>query len=90
MPSPRVYADFQNADSQGRLRLNCRGTLDDLHRQQVSLSQGLLLTLYSENVEVEGKVQYSDDEGLWVAVIDWDAVRQFDDSEQPAVFENPP
>ena len=25
---PKIYADFHNADSQGRLRLNCVGTMD--------------------------------------------------------------
>jgi hypothetical protein len=30
MNKPKVYADFQNADSQGRLRLNCLGTVEDL------------------------------------------------------------
>lgn len=28
MNKPRVFADFHNADVQGRLRLNCIGTID--------------------------------------------------------------
>ena len=88
MSNPRIYADFQNADGQGRLRLNCRGTLDDLHRHRVSLLEGLVLTFYSEDVEVEGEVHFSTDENVWVAAIDWNAVRQVDDSEQPAGIEN--
>jgi hypothetical protein len=70
---PRIYADFHNVDAQGQLRLNCRGTLDDLHRQGIILSQGLAVTLYSEDVEVEGEVQYSGEESIWVAQIDWNA-----------------
>ena len=80
MNGPRIYADFQNADAEGRLRLNCRGTLADLNRQQISLAEGLQVTLYSEDVEAEGEVTYSPDEQLWTAVIDWDAVRRFDDA----------
>lgn len=76
MSTPRVYADFHNADIQGRLRLNCVGTVEDLARQQIVLRDGLLLTLYSEELEVEGRVQYSTEENLWVAVIDWDAIRE--------------
>jgi hypothetical protein len=81
---PRIYADFQNADSQGRLRLNCVGTTKDLARQKVSLSEGLVLTLYSDDadregnaddLEVEAKVEYSDSEQCWVAHIDWDNIR---------------
>jgi hypothetical protein len=84
MTCPRVYADFHNADPQGRVRLNARGTLDDLARQQVALSDGLRLTLYSEDAEADAEVCYSNDENLWTAVIDWDAIRQFDDVELPA------
>jgi hypothetical protein len=81
---PRVYADFQNADPQGRLRLNCDGTARDLARQQVRLYDGLVLTLYSDDVddqgrldelEVTGVVQQSSEEQCWVARIDWSAVR---------------
>jgi hypothetical protein len=71
-----VYADFHNADPQGRLRLNSVGTAQDLALCPIKLQEGLLLTLYSEDLEVEGQVQYSHEENLWVAVIDWDAIRE--------------
>ena len=76
MSNPRIYADFHNADVQGRLRLNCVGTVEDLARHQIVLRDDLLLTLYSEELAVEGQVQYSTDENLWAAVIDWDAIRE--------------
>jgi hypothetical protein len=76
MNNPRVFADFHNADAQGRLRLNCIGTIEDLSRQRVVLHDGQRLTLGSEGLEVEGDVLYSSEEGLWVAVIDWDAIRE--------------
>lgn len=76
MSYPRVYTDFHNADAKGRLRLNCVGTLEDLSRMHVELWNGLQLTLYSEELEVDGVVQYSDDEHLWVALIDWDALQE--------------
>lgn len=75
MHNLRVFADFHNADAHGRLRLNCIGTVADLANQHIVLQDGLALTLYSEELEVEGVVQYSTDENLWVAVIDWNAVR---------------
>ena len=75
MPHPKVFADFHNADARGRLRLNCIGTVEDLAQQQIVLRDGLPLTLYSEELEVEGVVQYSTDENVWVAVIDWRAIR---------------
>lgn len=76
---PRVFADFHNADVQGRLRLNCIGTVEDLARQNIELHDGQLLTLYSEDLEVEGVVQYSTEEKLWVAAIDWNVIKQLED-----------
>ncbi len=84
MAAPRIYADFHNADSQGRLRLTCAGTTRDLEGQQIKLAAGLTLTLYagdaddegrSQDIETRGVVEYSDDEQCWVARIDWSAIK---------------
>ena len=66
----RIYADFHNADEQGRLRLNCVGTIEDLARYRVELQDGEKLVLYSEELEADGVVTYSPNERLWVAAID--------------------
>lgn len=79
MDIPRVFADFHNADSQGRLRLNCTGTIEDLARQKIWLKDNLNLILYSEDLEADGIVQYSHEENFWVAVINWDAIREQED-----------
>lgn len=76
MNIPKVFADFHNADPEGRLRLNCTGTIEDLSRQKIWLSNGLQLILYSEDLEADGVVQYSTKESVWVAVIDWDEIRE--------------
>ena len=75
MKISRVFADFHNADTEGRLRLNCTGTIEDLARQKIRLSDGLQLVLYSEDLEADGVVQYSSEENVWVAVINWDEIR---------------
>lgn len=83
MKKPRLYADFQNADVSGRVRLNCVGTTEDLAKQHVQLQEGLTVTLYSDDTEndgtpdeliVDGIVSYSNDEQCWVATIDWSAI----------------
>lgn len=53
MNHPRIFADFHNADTTGQLRLNCIGTTEDLARQKIELQVGQLLTLYSEELEVD-------------------------------------
>ena len=74
MNKPKVFADLHNADTQGRVRLNCIGTIEDLAQQQIVLRDGVRLTLHSEELKAEGVVEYSTDEHLWVAVIDWHAI----------------
>lgn len=76
MKRSRVFADFHNADLKGRLRLNCAGTLTDLACQKIILKDSQHLVFYSEELEVDGIVQYSDEENLWVAVIDWNTIRE--------------
>ena len=80
---PRIFADFHNADPRGRVRLNCAGTADDLSRQQIVLQDGLRLVVYSEDLEAEGMAHYSTDESMWVAVVDWDAVREMESRSLP-------
>ena len=72
----KVFADFHNADVKGRVRLNCSGTVADIDRQGIELQDGQSLIIYSEELEVEGIVHYSEEEKLWTAVIDWDAIRE--------------
>jgi hypothetical protein len=58
--------------------------MEDLSRQRVELRAGLVLTLYSDDLDehgrpdellAEGVVSFSEDEHCWVAAIDWAAIR---------------
>lgn len=72
---PRIYADFNNADAAGRLRLNVAGSLADLDRLR-DVGPGSHVIFYSEDLEVEGSVEHSESEGgIWVGRIDWSQVR---------------
>jgi hypothetical protein len=88
MIKPRIYADFHNADTHGRLRLNCAGTLEDLNRLGIELHEGLQLTAYADDIDENGQLDeliadavatYSDVERCWVAMIDWNAIRHASD-----------
>jgi hypothetical protein len=88
MLKPRIYADFHNADAQGRIRLNCIGTMEDLSQQQVALGEGLAVTLCSDDLDekgqldelfVDGIVSFSAEDHCWVASIDRAAVRHASD-----------
>jgi hypothetical protein len=79
MSSSRVFVDFHNADAQGRLRLNCVGSIEDLAHQQAGLRNGKSLTFYSEDLEVDGVVEFSEEERIWVAVIDRNQIREVEE-----------
>ena len=83
MEKTRIYADFNNADPHGRLRLNCAGTAEDLAKYHVELHEGLHLTLYADDLDDKGQldeltadgiVSFSAEEQCWVAAIDWTAI----------------
>lgn len=71
MDKPKVFADLQNADPLGRVRLGSIGTMRDLARFGVRLADGLELTFYDDEFEFDGRVLYAPEERGWVAVIDW-------------------
>ena len=84
MVKPKVYVDLNNADANGRLRLNCVGTIEDLARQGITLRNGMSLTFWSDDLDangqldellVDGVVSFSEEEHCWVAAIDWSATR---------------
>ena len=69
-----IYADFNNADTAGRLRLNTAGSLRDLERLPAVQVNGQVVTVVSEDLRVEGIMRFSIEEEIWVAEIDWNAV----------------
>jgi hypothetical protein len=89
MKLPRVFADFHNADAAGRLRLNCAGTMEDLARQGIWLEEGLQIIVYSEELEAEGEVHFSNDESVWVASIDWHAIHDVESVVRGGAEETP-
>jgi hypothetical protein len=72
---PRVFVDFQNSDRQGRVRLNSVGTIQDLNRLGITLREGTEMLLHCLELEFEGTATYSAEEGLWVAKVDSDNIR---------------
>jgi hypothetical protein len=63
-----IFADFGNSDPDGAVRLITDGTLDDLKRLNISLSEGMHLWLTDYDVEVTGNTTYRN--GVWVLIPD--------------------
>ena len=77
---PRVFVDFQNSDRQGRVRLNSVGTIQDLSRLGIILREGTEMLLFCLELEIEGTATYSIEEGLWVAKLDSEKIRDRPDN----------
>ena len=85
---PKVYADFHDLDDENRLRLTCTGTREDLARLGIQLRAGLELTFYtddandngdSDDLMVDGVVQFDQKNQCWAASVDWNALRHSSD-----------
>ena len=80
MDIPRLFADFNNADRQGRVRLITNGTLSDISRLNLELKDGMKVLLDDhDSLTTIGYIKYSDDEKIWVAEINWDDIQHRDD-----------
>jgi hypothetical protein len=97
MEKPKIFVDFGNADSHGRIRLNCNGSIEDLSKQKVVLHDGLAITLYSDDLDdkgqldellVDGIASFSNEEHCWVARIDWTAIRHTSEGQSPQANSN--
>ena len=86
---PRIYADFQNNDAAGRIRLNCVGTIASLSRSGIVLREGLEAVIYCSELETDGVVRFSESERLWVAEIDLHKIRDRSPDPSLQTFPNP-
>jgi hypothetical protein len=66
----KIYADFNNRDSCGRLRLNTNGTFRDLKEKNIRLVRNMTLQISDGELIVEGIVDFSNTEDIWVIEID--------------------
>jgi hypothetical protein len=76
MAVPVITADFNNADKLGRLRLSIIGATRDFARLGIRLENGLRIIASDGELEADAEVVYSPEEHIWVAKIDWKAIRR--------------
>lgn len=74
----KVFADFNNADKNGRLRLSTVGSLESIKSYGIELYEGLEILLDDdESLRTMGTVHFSDEENRWVAQIDWNDIQHY-------------
>jgi hypothetical protein len=68
-----IFADFNNNDKYGRIRLNTNGALRDIKSRNIELIDGKRVLLDdSDELRIIGVLRFSNDEGIWVAEINPD------------------
>jgi hypothetical protein len=68
----KVSVDFNNCDAEGRVRLTTNGALEDIERLQIKLEPDLKVLLDdNEGLAINGIVEFSKEENIWVAKFDW-------------------
>lgn len=74
----KIFADFNNADAYGRIRLNAKGTLEDIMNVNLLLHDEVKVILDdSDGLRTVGCIEFSDEEKIWVAKINWDAIEEY-------------
>ena len=85
----RVYVDFHKRDDLGRVKLTTIGTQRDLHRLNITLTEGMHLGFYSDdadergapdNLLAEGTVHFDAANRTWVAQIEDGSLRHASDA----------
>lgn len=94
----RVYADFNALAVRGEdcaLMLHCSGTLQDLHRIALRLSEGEVHTFWDqsdedEDLEVDAKLVFDDRSSEWLAKFSQDEIRYVPHQKEPEDFDTFP
>ena len=69
----KIYADFNNCDEHGAVRLNGVGSLIDVEKYRGILAEGIDVLLYmTDEFEVTGKLVI--DDGVWKGVTNWETI----------------
>jgi hypothetical protein len=69
----RVWADFNNRDEQGRVRLNTVGSLKDIEKHHDEIREGTKVILNAEDdFEVEARLTF---DKVWRAIPDMTTIK---------------
>ena len=74
----KLYADFLNTDESGCVRLNTNGSLSDIKLVGDKFKENIWVLLSDDQeLNVYGRTQYSAEENIWVAKINWNGFMNF-------------
>jgi hypothetical protein len=71
----RIYADINNCEENGKVRLNTHGSLSNLFKREKKIHTGMLVWLHDEEFEVESKLEYDQKWKIWLGEPNWSTIR---------------
>jgi len=74
----RIYADFNNRNEDGFVRLTVVGSERDLTKYETSLTEGINVILYDEELEIDATLKRDPRLNIWLGVPDWTTRRDLD------------
>ena len=76
MNIPEIFADFNNADMNGRVCLNTSGANENIQGMPIEFKEGMEVLLDDQDgLSAIGLLKYSEEEKTWVAKINWDKLK---------------
>lgn len=77
----RIYADFNDCDEEGRVRLNTVGSLRDIKQHENILEEGMKVLLFmKDEFEVYGTLAF---EEIWLGIPDFSTMRYYNPVDAP-------
>ena len=68
----KIFVDFNNADKEGRVRLNTNEAFKDIETKKIMMKAGTNVLLDDhDGLKTIGILEFSQKENIWVAKIDW-------------------
>lgn len=67
----RIYADFNNATEDEKVRLNTVGSLADIRKMRAPPIEGMKVLLHDEELEVQARLTRAPDGENWLGIPDW-------------------
>ena len=73
--SQKMMASFYDINDDSTVSLKRVGTFEDINEYNIKLDNGLKLTLYDGELEVDGIVEWREEDDYWAIKIDPDEIR---------------
>jgi len=66
---PEIYVDWNDNYGPNLIELDCAGSQRDIEKQGITLTEGLKVKIYGDELEAEAIIRHFPNERTWVAEV---------------------